>query len=394
MSPRVVATDVEERSMLAAQRAMHAAGIKVTAVANSTVAAGLWSRTASRRVLAPDPVTSADRFIGVLAGLVRRESHDVLLAGTDVSLLLVSRYRDVFEPHVRLGLPDHETVRAALDRVAVQQAATKVGLPPPESRLCDGADDAVAAAAAFGYPVILKPIDTVVDVDGALIRSASEMARDEQSVRDAASRFKQCIVQRRLQGAVFSVGGVATRDGLHAHVVSRYLRTWPPYAGNACFSETIVAPAELIRRAERLVCALGWEGIFELELLALADGRFHAIDFNPRAYGSMALANAAGVPLAALWCRYVLGETPPAPVARTGVRYRWGDADYRSLITQVRNGAAATSLLEARPRRGIARAFLAPSDPLPGLARVAQLSALLVGYAAHDGTLKPHVAPR
>jgi predicted ATP-grasp superfamily ATP-dependent carboligase len=145
---------------------------------------------------------------------------------------------------------------------------------------------------------------------------------------------------------------------------------------------------------DRLVRALEWEGIFELELLLLPDGTLHAIDFNPRAYGSMALANAAGVPLAAIWCQVVMGENPAVPTARPGVRYRWGDADYRSLITQVRNGAGAGSLVKVRPRWGIARAFFAPSDPLPGVARGAQLLQLLAGYSTQDAAVMDHVAPR
>ena len=68
---------------------------------------------------------------------------------------------------------------------------------------------------------------------------------------------------------------------------------------------------KLRSRVSALLTDLGWEGLFELELIEREDGGWHAIDMNPRPYGSMALAIGAGCNLPALWCRHLLG----APVA-------------------------------------------------------------------------------
>jgi predicted ATP-grasp superfamily ATP-dependent carboligase len=273
-------------------------------------------------------------------------------------------------------MPEHEIVLGALDRSRLEGEATGVGLTPPESVRCGDPDEAAAAARTLEYPVIMKPVNTVVDAEGSEVRWASELAHDEAAVRDAARRFEQSIVQRCVVGTVISFGAVATRDGLLAHVASKYLRTWPVEAGSACLSETIVPTPELVSRVEDLARALRWEGIFELELLQLPSGEFGAIDFNPRAYGSMALANAAGVPLAAIWCQWLAGEPIVAPIAQPGVRYRWSDADYRSVFAQLRDGASVRSLVHARPRGRTTHPFLAPSDPLPGVARVVQLAQL------------------
>ena len=81
-----------------------------------------------------------------------------------------------------------------------------------------------------------------------------------------------------------------------------------------------------------LVSNLGWEGIFELEMVRDQGGRFRPIDFNPRVYGSMALAESAGAPLAALWCDLLLGRELPSIESRAGVRYRWEEAEARNLL--------------------------------------------------------------
>jgi predicted ATP-grasp superfamily ATP-dependent carboligase len=382
MQPRVLATDAQERAVLATIRCLSLSGFCVTAAATSRAAPGLWSRAPVRRRLAPDPRTDVGAFIEKLELILRESPHDLLLAGTDASLLAISRHRDRFSPYVELGLPEHAVVLRALDKAALAEAATAAGLAPPEGRVVDGLDDARAATDAFGYPVVVKPLHTAVEHDGVVQRAASRIAFDEPRVRaELAALGGSGIVQRRVPGSVISFGGVATDEGLLGHVVSRYHRTWPPEGGNVASSETIAPPAGLVERVQTLVAELGWTGLFELELIELGNGEWAAIDFNPRAYGSLSLARAAGVPLAALWCRWLLGERAQhVPSARIGVRYRWEDADLRHLAWRLgASGSRQTALHVARPHRDTTHAYFELRDPAPLLARAFQVMRIAQG---------------
>ena len=272
-----------------------------------------------------------------------------------------------------MALPAHETVVRSFDRAFLANAASDVGLAPPEARTCLTVAEAVKAADLFGYPVVVKPLRTAVEAGGAVRRWASEVAADPVAVDAAARKFGTCVVQRWARGDVISFSGVMTDRGLRAYVVSRYVRTWPPYAGNVCFSETISPPGGLVERVEAVVARIGWEGIFELELMRFQDGRLAAIDFNPRAYGSLSLAAAAGVPLAAIWCGWILGDHPASQYARAGVRYRWEDADFRHLVFQLRHGRKIQALAVLKPTRRVTHAYARLRDPAPVLARAAQL---------------------
>jgi len=367
---RILVTDAGERSVLAAIRCLHAAGYEVTATAGSRLAPGLWSRACSSRRIIPGAAVSAEDFSSRLLTLVRSDPHDVLLAGTDLTLYVISRDRDRFAPHVTLGLPDHAVVRDALNRASFSAHATRVGLAPPPERVCNGPEEAVRAAEEFGFPVFVKAVHTVVERDGRLVRHPSAPAFDEASLRAAQGRTGTCLVQRLSEGNVISFGGVCTQDGLLASVVSRYWRTWPVQAGSASFSETVPSPPALVEQVEALLMAIGWRGLFEVELIQRPDGAVQAIDFNPRPYGSMTLATAAGVPLAALWSAWLLGESPRPATARPGVRYRWEDADGRQILWQLRNGKIRAAIGAGLPRRGVVHAFGRVRDPLPLLARV------------------------
>jgi len=373
---RILVTDVQERSTLAAVRCLGNAGYRVTATATGCLAPGFWSRCCAARTVLPDPATGSEHFVHRLEALVRRERHEVLIPGTDVSLHAISCHRERLERYVRLGLPSHDAVLRALDKECLAEHADAVGLDPPEERSCEDIGQARQAADEFGYPVLVKPARTVVQQEGGSVRYASRLAHDEAELLSLQQDLGRCLVQRRCPGAVVSFAGLATDAGLAAAVVSRYRRTWPPAAGNVCFSETISAPKILRDQVQALIRAIGWRGLFELELIERGNGRFTAIDLNPRAYGSLALALAAGVPLPALWCEWLLGATPAAPDAHVGIGYRWEDADLWHLLWHLNNGDPRSALAVARPRRRVTHAYFRLRDPAPALARGLELARL------------------
>ncbi len=387
----ILVTDAQDRPALAAIRSLHAAGYQVSATADRRMAPGLWSRDCSRAPRLPGPSRGVERFISGLADLLRTDRHDVLLPGTDETLYAVSLGRDRLSPLVTMGLPEHEVVERAQDKACLAVEADRVGLAAPEGRECTGLDQALAAARDFGYPVLLKGVHAVVKAGDTLVRYPSQLVEDEASLRDAQPQFGSCIVQRAQDGRLMSFAGVATERGLLASVVSRYRRTWPPAAGQASFLETVTPSRELSERVAALVAAIGWIGVFQLQLIEREDGATMAIDFNPRLYGSMSIAGAAGAPLAAVWCAWLLGEDPPAvtasarrpvpdggpgcaphPVAGAGRRLPRGGAGratatpyHARLLPNARPAAAARS--RSRARRG----HVAAPGPLAAVRRVA-----------------------
>ena len=156
-------------------------------------------------------------------------------------------------------------------------------------------------------------------------------------------------------------------------VHQRSRRTWPDGAGVFTYGSTVPADPALDAGCARLLSALGWSGLFNLQFLEPADGPPALIDVNPRAYYSMALAQGAGVNLPALWLDLLLGRAPVAVSARAGVRFRSEVDDLRALRTLTRTGRPAAALRGALPRAGTIHALHAPGDPGPLLREIAGL---------------------
>ena len=380
-TPRILVTDAQDRAALAAVRCLREARYQVTAAADCRWAPTLWSLGWSAVTVLPDPSARVDAFIDRLEEFLRKNPHDVLLALRDETLYAISGRRQRIEPHVALCLPSHEVVKRALDKVCLATEAAKVGLSTPEGQVCTNLEEALRTAQTFGFPVLVKGVRTIVEVDGRLVRYPSRLVPNEGALRATQPLFGTCIVQRREQGNVMSFAGVATDRGLLGSVVSRYRRTWPPNAGMASFLETIRPPSSLTERVQALVAGIGWSGVFQLQLIECDHGAIKAIDFNPRLYGSMSVARAAGAPLATLWCGWVLGEDPKPAMARAGVGYRWEEGDVLHIGWQLRNGDFRGAAAAAFPRRGVTHAYFRARDPLPTVALAIELGRRLLARA-------------
>jgi predicted ATP-grasp superfamily ATP-dependent carboligase len=365
--PRILVTDAQDACNLSVIRCLGAAGRHVTATSLTKSGVGLWSRWCTSRVILPDPRISLNAFIDGVDRFLAREPHQAVIPGRDETLYALSIGREQLGSRLPVGLPSHEVVERSLSKAYLASAAAGAGLPVPDQRVCSDSAAAMEAALEFGWPLLVKPLDAAFSLQERVGRHPSQWVRDSETLREAQKDFGGCIVQRRVTGKVISVGGVATDRGLVGSVVSRYLRTWPAEGGRSSYTESIVPPAGLLDRVDALVAAIGWTGIFELELIQREDGLLHAIDFNPRPYGSMALARAAGVPLASLWCDALLGANPAPRSARAGVRFRFEQRDLGNLKLSVRgrNYGAAAAIM--RPRRSTAHCVIEPTDPLPGL---------------------------
>jgi predicted ATP-grasp superfamily ATP-dependent carboligase len=366
----VLITDAQERSVVGAIRALDAAGYRVEATTHTRLSPGQCSRSCSEHHRVPSPSADDEAFVGRLEEIVRGHAYAALLAGSDASLLAISQHRALLEPHVEIGLPSHDVVRRALSKVELASAAAAVGFRTPRSTFCENGDQAREAARVLGFPVMAKSASALVVADGHIVRPDSRLLPDAA----AMSRWLQLqvgpvLIQGRERGHVYSCPGVMTADGLVGFALARYIRTWPPRAGNASFAETISPPDSLRESVTALLDRIGWRGLFELELMGSEEDGFVAIDLNPRVYGSLSLSTRAGASLPALWCDVLLGRPVVAAVARPGVCYRWEEGETRNVGAFARSGSWHAALEVMRPRHDCAHAEFSIHDPGPLAAR-------------------------
>jgi len=147
--------------------------------------------------------------------------------------------------------------------------------------------------------------------------------------------------------------------------------------GGSAYAETIAPNAELEQGVGRLLRRIGWSGLFHVQFIRDSRGEHLLIDLNPRIYGSLALASAAGLNLLQIWVDLLLGRRPKVGGYRIGVGFRQEEKDAQALARLLlTDGERQRALRGLLPQRGTAHAIFSLRDPMPLLTSLAKLTRL------------------
>lgn len=374
---RLLLTVDESPASLAAARGLRAAGYEVYAVPSCE---GTYVAR-SRAVAGLEPTLpveiGADQYAAALAERAGALGVAAVLPGTEATLRALTGREELFAG-IAVGTAPTEALDLATSKLAFQRLAAEAGLETlPVVEL--GLEDVDNRLASVELPAILKPLRSVhLSPEGALVGRNVERVDDIRALRAVlrAAPGERWVAQRRVAGTLAAIGGVAWRGELvcATHQVSP--RIWPPQGGTTAYGLTVEPSPAREAGFARLVERIGWSGVCGLQFL-LAEGRAYAIDLNPRIYGSIGLAIAAGQNLPAVWAGLLLGGSPPVPPARVGVRFRFVEDDLRALALAFRRGRRREALIGLAPRPRTAHAVLSLRDPGPAAVTARKVWALL-----------------
>ncbi|MFI9329768.1 ATP-grasp domain-containing protein [Kitasatospora sp. NPDC052868] len=253
---------------------------------------------------------------------------DGVLSSCDYYLPLVARTAR------RVGLPGPapDAVEAACRKDLTRRALAEAGVPGPSYALCDDPGQALAAARAIGYPLVVKPVDLCA---GMFVREVLDERELTAALRAMEAfpvnargqrRAPVVLLEELLTGPEVSVETVSF-DG-SAHVVGI---TDKSVGGAPSFIETghmfpaALDPADAgaaVATAVAALAALGLDQVVAHTEIKLTPAGPRVVEVNPRPAGNRItelVRRVTGVDLAAACVDVALGRRPDLTVHRTGV---------------------------------------------------------------------------
>ena len=370
---RVLLTVDEGTGSLAGVRALAAAGYEPWIALAQRGTYVEHSRAVAGRVSVPSPEHGGAAFADAVAAAAREAGVDAVLPATEATLRALTGREAAFGGSIAVGTATTEALDRATDKEGLAGLAVDAGLRSPETRVVRSADDVGDAS----FPAVLKPLRSVATTSGDEVRKAEARVVETRLAVEAAlgaESAREWLLQPYVRGTLGAVGGVAWDGRVVCSVQQVSHRIWPVGRGITAYGETVAPKPHLQRAVEAIVAAIGWSGVFQLQVIHADDG-IYAIDFNPRIYGSTALAVAAGANLPAVWADLVLGREPRPAAARPGVRYRVEEDDLRALWVLAREGRLAAAARGLLPRRHTTHAIFSARDPRPALTTLSKLAA-------------------
>ena len=319
--PAALLTKAAFHGTLAAVRSLGRAGIAVTVADPNGFAPAGRSKYAVERFAAPD-VRDVGAYLRWLERFAARHGPRVLLPVNDDTAWLYARHREQLSLSFHLAPTTVEQIYPMLNKRLLHQLAASVGMRVPETRYPHSPGDVRRCAGELAFPVVVKPATQVMFVsqskgirvaapdqlETAYQRLAAHPYRSELLAFDPQARWP--VVQQFYPGAasgIYNISGFAFERRICVARAARKILQQPRKLGTGVCFEAAQVIADLQAGLERLVAAIGFEGVFEAEFIEADDGAV-LIDFNPRFYNQLGFDVARGLPLPLLAYHHALGN--------------------------------------------------------------------------------------
>gem|GEM_PF-335030 len=384
--PRALVVPASSPNGYGVVRSLAARGISVLAL-DHTPSPLRRSRLCDFR-LVPDPDSRPMEFGDALLEIASRDAaRPALFVAQDLHGTVVQQQARRLERHLRFPFMDERRYRVCIDKRDMLRCAAGAGLDVPESHWpADSAALRRILPRLNRYPYVLKPaakfewragrpcrnfeFHETFGVKALRARTPEELRRRFDETR---GRGFTMIVQEEIEGPADRLVAIDfyadANQRILVHHTGRKLRQYPSDFGTCTLGETCSESA-LLPLARRLVAAARFHGIGNIEFKRRGD-RLYLMEINPRPWMWIHLATAAGINIAHVAWRDLIG-LPPRPVGSQRDRTRWVDTrmDAYHLGDDLRRRLRSVPpwMLDLVSARSEARwAF---NDPLPLVSRL------------------------
>lgn len=138
-------------------KALRLGGLPLTVICSDIAPLNVGLFRADETVIWPK--VEAPEALDTITRSLKDRAVDIVLIGSEYDLAFFAEHRDRIESETgtRIVVSPAETIRMANDKWLTSRFLVDNGLAHPKTFLAESLDDALAAAAELGYPLMLKP---------------------------------------------------------------------------------------------------------------------------------------------------------------------------------------------------------------------------------------------
>jgi len=314
-----------------------------------------------------------------------------LFAGSDPEAQFLAQHHSILDACFRTTTPCWNVVRWAYDKRFTYRLAAEAGIDFPWTYNPRSRDDVANLTGPF--PMVVKP--AVKEHANRFIR---EKAWRADNRKELLARYDQAtslvdpriiLLQELIPGSgetQFSYAALWGKHGPVASLVARRLRQYPiDFGYTSTFVETLEQP-EISRAAERLLRAMNYTGLVEVEFKYDArEKQYKLLDVNARLWTWNALGYRAGIDFPYLMWLQSQGKPVPRCIARTGVGWLHASRDLVAALLEIRRGTLSAGAYLRSLRGPKEFASFAIDDPLPSIVGFPLLAVRLMRRYARLG---------
>ena len=215
-----------------------------------------------------------------------------------------------------------DVIDLAEDRRRFERFLADLGIPQPPGTAVNSVDEAVLAADAIGYPVLVRPSYVLGGRAMEIVQAVGDLARYVVQAQ-AAAPGKPILIDKYLAGIEVEVDAICGGPGDDAVLIPGIMEHIER-AGVHSGDSMVIYPAPNLRAGEvakiieytrEVGIGLGVTGLMNIQYVIMResdrrDGDVFVLEVNPRASRTVPfLSKISGVPMVEVAVRAMLGET-------------------------------------------------------------------------------------
>jgi len=320
-------------------------GIRTVVASPDESAPEFVSRYCDRGVVVPDPAADLLAYRDTLLELAAQTGVRTIIPTQEYDVYVLSQYREDFEEHVDLVIPDPDLLRSVHDRLELFSVAADAGVPIPETTLLTDVEDwdqrhivkSRYNLLAAAYRDELAPGET------ASVSTVEHLepgeTPDVASIR--AEMGHTPIVQEFVPTAdEYMVNALYDHGEPVAVCQQRQVRCSSYVGGGGVYRESVDIP-ELDAAARTLLDALDYHGLACIEYMEDAEtGEFKLAEINPRMWQSLGSTVRTGADFPYFyWLTATGGDAPIDPSYELGVGTHMLEGELSYLLSLFRDSS-------------------------------------------------------
>lgn len=304
---RVLISDEHYKHTLAIVRHLGRKGVHVGIVAASKDSLVCRSRYCRKWICAS--AGNVDALLDAMLEAVKSEHFDLILPVSYPLTLALAGRRAEFTPCTGVELVDRDAIELAANKREMTNLAASIGVPTPRTVATTEIEEHVGR---LNFPVVIKPQQ---ESPG---RPPIRYARNWGQLRfmlgstnkmPPAHKKDAYLVQEFIPGIGCGFFATYQHGECKRVFMHRRVREYPSTGGVSSCAESFY-DTKLENYGRRMLDALKWHGIAMVEFRQDSrDGEYKLMEINPKFWGSLDLALAAGADFPGDLCQMAIGET-------------------------------------------------------------------------------------
>lgn len=303
---RALIVDGESVLAMPVVQGLSAAGFAVHLLCDEARGRTRHSRHVRSVQVAPTGESAADELARVKKALANCGADVCMPVGTDAFYFCAKFRTELGEVAALPPLPEAKAIDDFGDKEKTMAFCAAHGIKHPWSRCFGSEDELKAEAEGLPYPVLLKPKVGTGSKGIERVNSAEELWQKLASWRVTDFVFQQFVEGYDIDASVLCVDG---------EIISAAVQRRPQTKGAAPFGVIEFLKHEpTLEVTRRTMRAANYSGVAHLDCRVDARlGETYLLEVNPRFWGSLGAAYAAGVNFPAGMARLALGQEANIP---------------------------------------------------------------------------------